>query len=50
MTKKVSDSAQQKQQWQIIVEKWQKQEKKRKQSKDNASEQNKKIEIKSYVI
>jgi hypoxanthine phosphoribosyltransferase len=50
MTKKVSDSAQQKQQWQIIVEKWQKQEKKRKQSKDNVSEQNKKIEIKSYVI
>jgi hypoxanthine phosphoribosyltransferase len=50
MTKKVSDSAQQKQQWQIIVEKWQKQEKKKKQSKDNVSEQNKKIEIKSYVI
>lgn len=52
MTKKVSDSAQQKQQWQIIVEKWQKQEKekKRKQSKDNASEQNKKIEIKSCLI
>lgn len=43
MTKKVSDSAQ-KQQWQIIVEKWERQEKekKRKQIKDNASEQNKK--------
>ena len=26
MTKKVSDSAQQKQQWQIIVEKWKQQE------------------------
>lgn len=33
MTKKVSESAQQKQQWQIIVEKWKQQENRKVKSK-----------------